>query len=70
MRDVNGIPSGLYCYDEAGCCPFWSKDAMREPQENGYCSFLVRGDWEGEAGGLLWDQCKECGENMDDEDDT
>lgn len=67
MRDTNGIPSGLYCYDEHGRCPHWGKDSKREPQENGYCSFLKRGDWDGDGGGLLWDQCKECGENMDEE---
>ena len=36
-------------------------------QENGYCSYLERGDWEADHLSLLWDQCKECGINMDDE---
>jgi hypothetical protein len=63
MRDANGIPRGLYCYDEQGLCPHWSKDKTRETQENGHCKFLKLGDWD-IPGGLLWDQCKECGENM------
>ena len=36
------IPRGMYC-DE---CPFWSKDKKHSRRENGYCSYLGKGDWE------------------------
>lgn len=68
------IPKGMYCYTvdsidkETGRmnvdpCPYWSVDDSRPEQENGYCSYLGRGDWEVEHLSLLWDQVKECGEN-------
>lgn len=64
------IPKGCYCYDENGVCPFWwSFDDFGE-QMNGYCSLMERGDWmQSENGGtsLLFDQCKECGLNDDDD---
>jgi hypothetical protein len=56
------IPQGLYCYDENGKCPFWWKDIDKPEQENGYCLYMKKGDWD-LGGGLLWDQCKECGVN-------
>ena len=31
------------------------------------CLYLFRGDWMGDAGGLLWDQCKECEVNWEEE---
>lgn len=53
----------LYCYKrENGVfkyCPFWDKIEQWPHQSNGYCHFLKKGDNAG--GGLLWDQCKECG---------
>ena len=60
------IPSGCYCYDENGLCPYWSKRKDKPDQENGYCEYLKKGDWEHDFFGLLWDQVKECGENDDD----
>ena len=64
------IPEGEYCYSYDGgrfcLCPFWSKNPLHEDQENGYCYYLDRGDWETDsATSLLWDQCKECGINID-----
>lgn len=35
-------------------------------QENGYCSYLQKGDWDLSLG-LLWDQVKECGINEEPE---
>jgi len=65
----NLIPKNTpYCYthDKNGkCsfCPFWSINKDHEEQNNGYCSFLKVGDWEGKGLSLLWDQVKECGIN-------
>ena len=86
MKDKSVIPKGMYCYDEKGTCPYWSCNKTKHSQENGYCSFLEKADWEenprlnAEAEwhdsegniveqddylpmSLLWDKCKECGEN-------
>jgi hypothetical protein len=60
------IPNGPYCYDKNGLCPYWSKDPNKEEQNNGYCGFMKKGDWEFEFYGLLWDQVKECGVNIGD----
>jgi len=62
------IPAGPYCYDENGLCPYWSANPNKHEQERGYCSLLRRGDWQVEGLSLLWDQCKECNHNWDDED--
>jgi len=83
------IPSGSYCYDENGICPYWDRDSDRPHQYDGYCWYVERGDLDlqkdmeftnedtGETVkgedmpipvSLLWDQCKECGVNDDDED--
>ena len=59
------IPKGLYCYDEKGVCPAWGRSAYYPPQENGYCTFLMQGDWESEGVGLLWDQLKVCDVNCE-----
>jgi len=67
------IPHGIYCYrticeDSTNnlihieLCPFWDKDDAKPEGCNGYCHYLKQGDWE-TPGGLLWDQCKECGLN-------
>ena len=80
MKNANVIPKGIYCYDENGKCPYWSKNPDHHEQENGYCSFLERGDWEVEIPddfpnfptsflSLLWDSVKECSINMDEEND-
>jgi hypothetical protein len=73
------IPAGHYCYApgevkvgtdglpymKTTLCPFWSIDREQPPQNNGYCSYLEEGDWEGVEGfGLLWDQIKSCGVNQ------
>lgn len=71
-KDTSLIPKGPYCYTTIGwtednykevVCPYWSIDKTKEYQDNGYCSFLDRGDWNFEYGGLLWDKVKECGIN-------
>jgi len=64
------IPKGSYCYTiksvdyRAGViktkvCPFWGRDDIHDPQDNGFCTLTGLKDWE--DGTLLWDQCKECG---------
>lgn len=96
MKDTSVIPKGLYCYDKNGDCPYWSLNVYHEPQYNGYCAFMEKGDWDlnkekswrvmykdgkiipdaelqsGEELGiplsLLWDQCKECGINEEEDD--
>lgn len=61
------IPKGGYCYDENGKCPFWDTMPSMDKQSCGYCHWLQKGDWEEDGTFLLWDQCKECGVNDDDE---
>lgn len=45
---IEHIPPGPYCYDPetSECCPFWDYDTEMPEQENGYCHYLKRGDWE------------------------
>ncbi len=106
------IPFGFYCYEYSSqqLCPFWaSKPGQYPPQEDGYCHFLGKSDWDlNEAYSnlgkvvcvdescnrktidtlfngdidpvsgkkehfplsLIWDQCKECGINMEEVDDV
>lgn len=106
------IPDGMYCYGSDGLCPFWDCKPGKYPkQEDGYCHFLGKSDWElneerkdttilihapnnvkneGKSlselfddevdpvsgkvihfgVSLIWDQCKECGINLDDPDDV
>lgn len=75
-RDVSVIPQGSYCYEplrvENGRmvvkpCPYWSSQPERGEQQYGHCAFLGYGDWEVDGVSLLWDQVKECGQNMDEE---
>jgi hypothetical protein len=54
------LPNGFYCYtghnlkddcmvicrSKQNYCPFYSVDANHGPQENGYCSYLGKGDWD------------------------
>jgi hypothetical protein len=64
------IPKGCYCYDENGVCPFWWSLSDFEEQSDGYCTLMEKGDFmSSENGGttLLFDQCKECGLNDDDD---
>lgn len=58
------IPRGIYCYGRKGRCPFWSINASMPPQDNGYCSYLCRGDWDIAGVSLLWDEVKECDVKM------
>ena len=70
-KGTSVIPKGGYCYDENGSCPYWDKASNIEEQSNGFCWFLGKGDWmppEDRGTFLLWDQCKECGENERNED--
>jgi hypothetical protein len=60
-KDKKLIPFGVYCYYGSYKCPYWFKDYQ---QDIGYCSFLELCDTDQECLGLLWDQVKECGENM------
>jgi len=57
---IEAIPQGFYCYDGEGLCPYWSIKKDKLPQENGYCHFLKKGDWEFNHLSSIWDQCKEC----------
>jgi len=61
-KDQSVIPRGYYCYDSKGKCPYWQLREDKPNQENGYCKFMEKGDWEMDIE-LLWDQCKECGIN-------
>ena len=68
-KDEARIPPGPYCYYGDTLCPYWDRREDMPEQMNGYCSFLEVGDWEGPGLGMLWDQCKECGVNLDEEND-
>lgn len=60
------IPYGCYCYDENGLCPYWSMISVTDEHgtcDEGHCGLLRESDCI-----LLWDQCKVCGHNEDDED--
>lgn len=65
------IPRGAYCYTSEGDtlkhCPFWNKIVDFPSQDNGYCHYMKEGDWQ-RGLGLLWDSCKCCGVNENDED--
>lgn len=71
MKNTDVIPKGFYCYSivdgEHDTCPYWDTSEDHRPQDNGYCHFLGEGDWDVEGLSLLWDQCKECGENLGEE---
>lgn len=75
------IPRGYYCYTwikgptekdhgKTKNCPFWSLSLEKEDQDNGYCSLLKIGDWHENSNGLLWDQIKLCGINMETEEEV
>lgn len=81
--DTSVIPRGCYCYTRIPRpknepdghfvpriepCPYWAFDKGRPEQQAGYCAHLKAGDWEEDGTLLLWDQCKECGVNDDDQD--
>jgi hypothetical protein len=60
-------------------CPYLSLNPDKPDQMNGYCSYLERGDWSAEIPenfpedfplsclSLLWDACKQCNVNLDEE---
>ena len=76
-KDTSIIPVGIRCYNHlepkeggrrievVGACPYWSIRGDKPEQENGYCSYLEKGDWEFSETSHLWDMCKECGINID-----
>jgi len=45
-KDKRLIPFGYYCYSAKGKCPYWSTRKEKKKMENGYCSFLEKGDWD------------------------
>ena len=66
---MKNIPHGDYCYTiisenpfKTKACPHWNMRTDKPNQENGYCSFLKKGDWDS-GFSLLWDQGKECDVN-------
>lgn len=61
-KSTSVIPEGPYCHvGRKSICPYWAMDPSREEQDNGYCSYMGKGDWQHDGIGLLWDQVKECG---------
>ena len=47
MKDTSVIPKGMYCDDEDGkACPYWSLLTELPAQENGYCAYLGKSDWD------------------------
>lgn len=82
QKDTSIIPEGPYCYTPIGHnkngynikpCPYFDTIKNGEHQNDGYCHFLEEGDTnldgsDREGGfGLLWDQCKNCGINNEDD---
>ena len=65
LIDIKNIPNGSYCYGSKGKCSYWySKD-----RQVGGCSFIDAYDDDGsEKATLLWDQVKECGLKIEDND--
>lgn len=65
MRSHDGalvVPTGLYCYDENGNCPYLDVADNKPKQCNGFCWLKNIGDWD-EGGGEIWDQVKLCNIN-------
>ena len=44
-KDTSVIPKGFYCYDGKYKCPYWDVREDKPDQENGYCHYLEKGDW-------------------------
>lgn len=67
------IPSGLYCYNSNGSCPFYETcksvngiGLVAVGQDYiGKCNFLNMTDDDMNGWGLLWDKVKECSVNME-----
>lgn len=70
-KDTECIPNGMYCHsskkDDHYTCPYWAIAEDMPYQMDGYCKFLERGDWQLGPHSLLWDKCKVCGVNMEDD---
>jgi len=76
-KDEKYIPPGSYCYHFIGDagegakwilnCPFRELREDKPQQENGFCHFLDSGDWQSPGIGLIWEGCKECGVNQDED---
>ena len=45
-KDTSVIPKGLYCEEKKGVCPYWGLTGNRPNQENGYCAYLEKSDWD------------------------
>jgi len=50
-KDTSKIPTGSYCYTRLKdgtikACPYWSLRMDKLKQENGYCAYLEKGDWD------------------------
>ena len=45
-KDKRRIPRGLYCYGKNGNCPYWRIIKDRDEQENGWCDYIGKGDYE------------------------
>jgi len=74
------IPHSDYCYKwletpspennyrgKVKTCPFYDKMANLPSQSNGYCHYLQAGDFTEDGTHLLFDMCKECGINAENE---
>jgi len=71
------IPVGRFCYSREKLvvdgkrvlkrkpCPYWSKRPYQPSQMDGFCAYLMQGDWQGKGKfNLLWDQVKSCDINL------
>ena len=50
------IPRGYYCYNRQ-ICPYWRLDTIHiDEQENGFCEYLMKSDWDinEELGEIVW----------------
>jgi hypothetical protein len=74
------IPRSDYCYKwletpspennyrgKVKTCPFYDKMTNLPAQSNGYCHYLQAGDFTEDGTHLLFDMCKECGINVENE---
>lgn len=74
------IPHSDYCYKwletpspennyrgKVKTCPFYDKMQNLPAQSNGYCHYLQAGDFTENGTHLLFDMCKECGINAENE---
>ena len=81
-KDKSLIPPGVYCHGERykdnedgsitwlDMCPYWRMNPDKHPQENGECLYLDMRDWDNDHFSLLWDRCKECGINMESDENS